>query len=461
MIIKFFKSNNNPKATLDYLVGKNRDREYAKLLKGNIDLSLKITESIGFSNKYTTGCLSFEENNLPEEQKKEIIEHFESAFLAGLEKEQYNITWIEHRDKDRLELNFFIPNVELTTKKRLQPYYDKADRPLAENFKQVINHEYGLSDPNAPEKKQTLITRHDLPKDKKEALHAINDGLMVLAQAGKITNRYDVITTLKNNGFEIARTTLKNISIKTDGKNLRLKGAFYEEDFRFSKELSADIGSRSAEYKRSCQERYQTARERLDRATDQRKREYSGKYTSPTIDIKPSINDKNFLVADHTKHTNINGTIISKYLDSVVRKEPISRSTRLESISRDLQSPSPQNENNQLSVANRQNQTVHSGRSEVYQSELGQESKNHRGTVSNDANDTAIRERIKRIIETARGHAQLLIAKIRSIGTRERLDQTAIQSNYGTIEELKQHTLEIKEIVQQRKQPERNQGMSR
>ncbi|WP_419844313.1 relaxase/mobilization nuclease domain-containing protein, partial [Actinobacillus pleuropneumoniae] len=64
--------------------------------------------------------------------------------FAGLEPEQYNIAWVQHTDKGRLELNFVIPNVEMTSGKRLQPYYDRADRPLAENFKQVINHEYSL-----------------------------------------------------------------------------------------------------------------------------------------------------------------------------------------------------------------------------------------------------------------------------------------------------------------------------
>ncbi|WP_149022820.1 relaxase/mobilization nuclease domain-containing protein, partial [Salmonella enterica] len=42
---------------------------------------------------------------------------------------QYSILWVEHQDKGRLELNFVIPNMELQTGKRLQPYYDRADRP--------------------------------------------------------------------------------------------------------------------------------------------------------------------------------------------------------------------------------------------------------------------------------------------------------------------------------------------
>jgi hypothetical protein len=67
------------------------------------------------------GVLSFEEANLEEQQKQEIMQSFEETLLAGLDRDQYDITWIEHTDKGRLELNFVIPNVELSTGKRLQP----------------------------------------------------------------------------------------------------------------------------------------------------------------------------------------------------------------------------------------------------------------------------------------------------------------------------------------------------
>lgn len=90
---------------------------------------------------------------------------FEKSLLAGLEADQYNMTWIEHRDKGRLELNFVIVNQELHTGKRLQPYYDKIDRPLVENWKQVTNHKYGLSDPNDPKRlKQSKLTATTYPK---------------------------------------------------------------------------------------------------------------------------------------------------------------------------------------------------------------------------------------------------------------------------------------------------------
>ncbi|MEE3684151.1 relaxase/mobilization nuclease domain-containing protein, partial [Actinobacillus pleuropneumoniae] len=157
MIVKFFKKHGKGKASsckacVDYLLNKPDDT--AQILQGDPRLSQSIADSLDFNNTYTAGCLSFEESDLPEIQKREIMARFEKAMFAGLEPEQYNIAWVQHTDKGRLELNFVIPNVEMTSGKRLQPYYDRADRPLAENFKQVINHEYSLSDPNNPIKQK-------------------------------------------------------------------------------------------------------------------------------------------------------------------------------------------------------------------------------------------------------------------------------------------------------------------
>ena len=147
------------------------------------------------------GVLSFEESDLEEHQKQEIMQSFEKTLLAGLERDQYDITWIEHRDKGRLELNFIIPNVELSTGKRLQPYYDKADRPLVENWKQVTNFEYGLSDPHAPEKRQSISIQNSLPKDKKELVTEITESLFDEIKRGAVTDRKDVINHLENLGF--------------------------------------------------------------------------------------------------------------------------------------------------------------------------------------------------------------------------------------------------------------------
>ena len=55
------------------------------------------------------GFCRLKKKELSEEVKLEIIEEFERAFLPYFQddRSRYNITWIEHSDKDRVELNFF------------------------------------------------------------------------------------------------------------------------------------------------------------------------------------------------------------------------------------------------------------------------------------------------------------------------------------------------------------------
>ena len=147
MIVKILgnKGGGSAGAVIDYMLGKDKDRDGAILLSGDPDLTARLADNLDFQNRYTVGVLSFEEPNLRDHIKQEIMQDFEKTLLAGLERDQYDITWIEHTDKGRLELNFIIPNVELSTGKRLQPYYDKVDRPLVENWKQKTNFEHGLS----------------------------------------------------------------------------------------------------------------------------------------------------------------------------------------------------------------------------------------------------------------------------------------------------------------------------
>ncbi len=64
---------------------------------------------------------------------------FERVLMPGLDKDQYSVLWVEHQDKGRLELNFLIPNTELLTGKRLQPYYDRADRPRINAWQTIVN----------------------------------------------------------------------------------------------------------------------------------------------------------------------------------------------------------------------------------------------------------------------------------------------------------------------------------
>ncbi|MBV6575087.1 mobilization protein, partial [Acinetobacter baumannii] len=73
-------------------------------------------------------------HDLSNEDKQKIMQNFEECLFPGLDKDQYQILWVQQQDKinqetgeTRLELNFVIPNVELSTGKRLQPFYAPVD----------------------------------------------------------------------------------------------------------------------------------------------------------------------------------------------------------------------------------------------------------------------------------------------------------------------------------------------
>lgn len=84
------------------------------------------------------------------------MQSFEETLLAGLDKEQYNITWIEHTDKDRLELNFVIPKVDLHSGKAMNPYFHATDKDLVNAWKDTVNFDYKLTDPNDPSKSKIM-----------------------------------------------------------------------------------------------------------------------------------------------------------------------------------------------------------------------------------------------------------------------------------------------------------------
>lgn len=267
MLPKFFsRGSGGGKGPVEYMLGKNFDRDLATLLSGDPLETIALIDSSPYAKKYTSGCLSFEESDIAPELKREIMADFEKCLFPGMEKNQYNVLWVEHRDKGRLELNFVIPNLELITGKRLQPYYFKADQKRVDAWKTIQNLTHGFSDPDDPARRQSLTPASDLPASSKAIADDIHAGIISLIGAGKIENRADVIKELEAAGFTVSRQTKSSISIENpareSGRNIRLKGGVYERDFDISKELPQQVERRSAEHKQALGERLEAARER-------------------------------------------------------------------------------------------------------------------------------------------------------------------------------------------------------
>lgn len=283
MIVKFHaRGKGGGSGPVDYLLGKERNREGATVLRGNPEEVRELIDATPFAKKYTSGVLSFAEKALPPGEREKVMTSFERVLMPGLENSQYSILWVEHRDKGRLELNFVIPNMELQTGKRLQPYYDRADRPRINAWQTLVNHHYGLHDPNAPENRRTQIIPHNLPETKQALAEGVNRGLEALYHAGEIKSRQDVIHALTEAGLEVVRVTRNSISIADPGggKNIRLKGAIYEQSFTDGRGLREKTEREGRIYRENAERRVQEAREICKRGCDIKRDENQRRYSA-------------------------------------------------------------------------------------------------------------------------------------------------------------------------------------
>lgn len=237
MVVKFFgnKKGGSSKA-IDYLLNEREAEGTAKVLQGDPSITRELINSISFKQKVTVGCLSFEERNINQEQKYKLMEDFENHLLPGMQ-DRYNILWVEHLDKGRLELNFVIPKIDLKTQKSLNPYYHKADLPRVEKWQDIQNLEHGYSNPKDPSKARTIET-HSI-KHINADYEQLDKLLHNLVSEGTIKNREHLKELLKENGYQITRSGKDYISIKTpeSKRAKKFKGSIYNERFTSLKEL--------------------------------------------------------------------------------------------------------------------------------------------------------------------------------------------------------------------------------
>ncbi|AME02484.1 relaxase/mobilization nuclease domain-containing protein [Moraxella osloensis] len=268
MLLKFFKrgGTDDDRRTLGgsavkhYLLGTHtQPRDKARLLLGDADEVTEIINGLPFAKVYTSGCLSFhEDDKLTEAQKFDIMADFEAMMFVGLEPYQYTSYWVEHTDKGRVELNFVFPNVELISGNHLQVYYHNRDLNLVNSWKNLTNDKYGFINPSDLENRRdvtpsigpNLLKDWDQSNkqkiiDKLKHYQSIEDFKqqltdVVLTQAAlrqqtdePLTCQDDVAKLLEDFGFEISRRGKDSISIKNPDptkKNIKLKGVIYERD---------------------------------------------------------------------------------------------------------------------------------------------------------------------------------------------------------------------------------------
>lgn len=300
MIVEFFRYGAGlSKGPLDYFLGKKRDRDHARVLSGSEQEVAGLIDSSPFAKKYTSGCLSFYESDLSDEAKSKIMAEFEACIFAGMDPGQYRVLWIEHRDKineetgkQRLELNFLIPNVEITTGQRLQPFYHEADLPRVDLFKKIINFEYQLHDPDDPMFRQDIKTKKSLPKNTADIKRVLDVAARKQIEGGFITDRESMKKWLTALGLEITGVKPNSISIRNphndDEKSrpIRLTGAIYEQNFRFGAEGDSLTAAASERYRREARKRYRENLQRYAEQIDCKIREFQQKYQQRDAELE-------------------------------------------------------------------------------------------------------------------------------------------------------------------------------
>ena len=293
MIIDFFRHGSGlSKGCLNYLLGEDREREHALVLSGDVELTAQLIDSSPFAKKYTSGCLSFYEHDLNDQDKQQIMQNFEQCLFPGLEKDQYQILWVQHQDKinqdtgeTRLELNFVIPNVELSTGKRLQPFYAPVDLDRVDLFKKITNTQHRLYDPDAPEHRQLFLNKKNLPKDIKDFKEQLHQRVYRAVANGEIADRQELMQWFKSNQINVTRQVKNSISIENPYEGakrpIRLEGEIYEQGFRTTGEYRQEIQQRIEEYRGTTSERYRANVTEYQRQLEHKSQYHCDRY--PTV----------------------------------------------------------------------------------------------------------------------------------------------------------------------------------
>ncbi|WP_298064852.1 relaxase/mobilization nuclease domain-containing protein [uncultured Acinetobacter sp.] len=299
MIVDFFRHGSGlSKGCLDYLLGEDREREHAQVLIGDVELTAQLIDSSPFAKKYTSGCLSFYEHDLSDQDKQQIMQNFEECLFPGLDKDQYQILWVQHQDKinqdtgqTRLELNFVIPNVELSTGKRLQPFYAPVDLNRVDLFKQITNTEHSLYDPDDPEHRQLFLNKKNLPKDIQDFKAQLHQRVYRAVANGEVADRQELVQWLESNQINITRQVKNSISIENPYEGakrpIRLEGEIYEQGFRATGEYRQEVQQRIEEYRGTTSERYRANVTDYQRQLEHKNQYHSDRYSTVGRESSP------------------------------------------------------------------------------------------------------------------------------------------------------------------------------
>ncbi|WP_326978237.1 hypothetical protein [Citrobacter braakii] len=221
------KNQRSVKNSLDYLLRtkKPEEQKFVEVLsqtnRSDIENFNEYIKDKNFKNPFITGVLSFEEKDIDPELKTKIMNDFEDMMFSGIEPENRPpVIWIQHKDKNRLELNYTTFN-SLMNKKHFQCYYHLSDKKLFNSFCEKINYENNISsvlDVQEHKARNTLVNtlNNKIPEEKKAVVEKLQEEILSKIITEEINNREELISFIQSKNIIINRVRENAISIKFD-----------------------------------------------------------------------------------------------------------------------------------------------------------------------------------------------------------------------------------------------------
>lgn len=225
-----------------------RDEQPPEVLRGDVETTHDLIDSLDTKWKFTAGVLSWHPDDaVTPEQEQRVMDDFEEMAFAGLEADQRNILWVRHSHAGHHELHFVIPRVELSSGKAFNPCPPGWQKHF-DVFRDMHNYREDWARPDDPARARLHTPEHvDLHNarllrwgktpnkdDRAAAKDAVHEYMRANIEQGLVRSRADVLQTLAGAGLEINRAGKDYITVKDpeSGEKLRLKGGIYAEHWK-------------------------------------------------------------------------------------------------------------------------------------------------------------------------------------------------------------------------------------
>lgn len=225
-----------------------RDTAPPLVLRGDPALTRALIDSIDRRWKFTAGVLSWHpDDKVSGEKEEEVMDAFEEVAFAGLAPDQRNILWVRHTHAGHHELHFVIPRMELSSGNDFNACPPGWQKDF-DVFRDLFNWRENWARPDDPARaREELPKKADLFKarmarwgkdiqesDRDKAKDEIHGIIKKLIDEGQISNRDEIIATMKNLGLTINRSGKDYVSVKTkdSGLKLRFKGGIYADGWK-------------------------------------------------------------------------------------------------------------------------------------------------------------------------------------------------------------------------------------